>query len=84
MGPLDGGKVPIGICDWLDSVVASWAVPRSAMDILILRGLAKGSLRGEVYAISEMADHMSYSRDLRALFEVLGPKNGGPGGPPTI
>ena len=50
--------MPFGLCDWLDVVDIEGSMPHFAVDIQIRQEMAKISLVGEVYALSEMVDHM--------------------------
>ena len=63
VGPVDGRKVPTGICDRVGVVDFGGPMPYSATDIQIHWKIAVGGLGGEVYALSEMAGHMLLLED---------------------
>ena len=67
--PVDERKVSIGLCDWPDVLVVTWAVPRFSIGILV-----KCRLGGEVYALSAIMGHMSLLRNFHPPLGGLDPK----------
>ena len=64
-------------CNWIDAVLANRPAHFSQRASKLTRKLAKGSVGGEVYALSEMVDRINLIRDFYEPFQGLAP--GAPG-----
>ena len=71
--PVDRRKVPVGLCYRLDAVDFEGSAPHFAVDVENHSGIAKSSLGGEVYAQSEMVDHILLLKDCYGPFEGANP-----------